>query len=157
MMMLSEFLASGERMSVAKASEELREDPSTFEGFASVWLYDDDLWVGEMDDGTFLTMIQLDQWDGDQKDVATHLFMDFYVFECCQPTTEDLTQILTDWCEWRNLEPGSADEMQHDLMSQHPDVRSAATRYEIEWLGWFSTAWERAQLKEDYAATGGRG
>jgi hypothetical protein len=156
-MTLNEFLASGERMSVAKASEAISEHAETFEAFTAVWLYDHDLWVGEMDDGTFLTMVELDQWDGDQKDVATHLFMDFYVFECCEPTTEDLTQVLTDFCTWRDLEPGSADEMQHDLMSQHPDVRSARTRYEIEWLGWFITAWERAQLKEDSAVTGGRG
>jgi hypothetical protein len=156
-MMLSEFLKSGERMTPFLAATELKEHADTFESFTAVWLYDDNLWIGEMEDGTFLTDIEHEQHKGNQKDVATRLFMDFYVFECCEPTTDDLTTILTDFCEWRDLEPGSADEMLHDLMSTHPDVRSAATRYEIEWLGWFSDAWERAQLKEDSAATGGRG
>lgn len=121
--------------------------------------YDGGIFAVELESGEFWTLLERDEITGTRDAIESRLYFDWYVSECVDPaevSTTDLTTLLTAWCDWRGIEPTSADELLYLQCVNAPEERDQSTRENIVWLDWFCAVWERVQGREDSRMTGGR-
>jgi len=156
MLSLTEFRQTRERVSPEVASEKLQMTDDYWSGDeAAVLIYDGSLFIMEMKDGSFYTLIERDDFRGTRDEMEATLFLEWYCSECTNVyTTAQLEDLLGVWCEHYGVEPASADELLLEVYRPAPEDRTAAQHRQGVWLEWFSRTWEGTQEAEDTAAPG---
>lgn len=139
---LSEFRLSARRVNLEPACEILGIDLEFYTGSqtAAFWLYADDCYLEELQDGTFFLQIGRDETIGTKEDLEAELYFEHYVSECvtgADQTIAFLTETLRAWATFRKLDLRSADEML-------AECDQPKNRY---WLEWFLRAWEDAERR----------
>lgn len=156
MLSLTEFRQTRERVSPEEASEKLQVTDDDWSGEeAAILIYDGCLFIMEMKDGSYETPIESDMFEGTREDMEATLFLEWYCSECTDVyTTEQLSDLLTVWCEHNKMAPASADELLLEVYRPAPEDRTPAQHRQGVWLEWFSRTWEATQEAEDRAAPG---
>ena len=150
---LDQFRETCKSMPLPQAAKHLGIEPQYFdaEKTTSILIYVDSLYIEERSEDCFL-LIARDQFTGSRQEMERKLYFYWYCSEQIDHhTTQGLSDLLTSWCDWAEVEPASADELLLRAMANPASDRTDAEARNIFWLDWFVETFERVMDTETQA------
>jgi len=132
-MTFDQFFQTKETMSVSAGAYYLRIDPTFFEGDDEIITFEDDCFITRRG-STYHTIVERNEYVGDDVEVAMHVYFDHFVWECCAHDEAFLIQFYDEWLEWQGLPAACALELQ---------MGADLTPYQAQWLRDYSDLWDR--------------